>query len=74
MTSGGEKTLEKESNLDISSYDQMVINQIDPLFKKTTQRFDEMSMSTLMCGTLDMTPNLMLQIDSHLSGQAKLKD
>ena len=73
-SSGGEKTLEKEANLNISSYDSMVISQIDPLFKKTTQRFDEMSMSTLMSGTLDTTPNLLMQLDSHLSGQGKLKD
>ena len=34
--SNGEKTLEKESNLNLTSFDSMTMHQIDPLFKKTT--------------------------------------
>ena len=33
-----------------------------------------MSLSSLLSGTLDTTPNLLLQLDSHLSGQGRLMD
>ena len=52
----------------------MILHQVDPLFKKTTQRFDEMSLSTLMSSTLDLSSNLQLQLDSFLSSEGKLKD
>ena len=70
----GEKTLDKESNLNLNNFDQMILHQVDPLFKKTTQRFDEMSLSTLMSSTLDVSSNLQLQLDSFLSSEGKLKD
>ena len=33
-----------------------------------------MSLSSLLSGTLDTTPNLLLQLDSHLSSQGRLMD
>lgn len=42
----GAKTLEKVDNLNLVSFDYQ--HTIDPLFRKTTKMFDEMSLSTLM--------------------------
>jgi hypothetical protein len=46
---------------------------VDPLFKKTTRMFDEMSLSTLMSSQLNTTPALLLQIDSTIAGEASKK-
>ena len=54
----GVKTLEKETNLNLASFDTQHL--VDPLFKKTTRMFDEMSLSTLMSSTLETSPNLIL--------------
>ena len=35
-----EKTLEKESNINLTSFDTQ--HEVDPLFKQMTQKFDEM--------------------------------
>ena len=42
----GNKTLDTLKNLNISTFD--TVHQVDPLFRKTTQMFDEMSIGTLM--------------------------
>ena len=56
--SDGDKTLEKLENLNLSSFDTQHL--VDPLFRKTTKMFDEMSMSTLMSSQLSTTPQLLL--------------
>jgi hypothetical protein len=38
----------------------------DPLFKKTTKRFDDMRASTLLTANLSTTSNLLLQFDSKV--------
>jgi hypothetical protein len=38
--SDGEKTMEKLENIDIKKYDKN--SMYDPLFKKTSQKFDEL--------------------------------
>lgn len=60
----GTKTLDREVNINLSSFDTEHL--VDPLFKKTTRMFDEMSLSTLMSSTLETSPNLILQIDSTI--------
>ena len=69
---GGERTLEREANLNVASFDTQ--HEVDPLFRKTTQKFDEMGLSTLMSSTLNATPGLLLQLDSHMSSIGKIKD
>lgn len=44
--------------IDLKDYDK--VNMIDPLFKKTTQKFDEMHQGNLMSSTLAI--NSMLQL------------
>ena len=46
----GTKTLDRETNINLASFDTEHL--VDPLFKKTTRMFDEMSLSTLMSSTL----------------------
>lgn len=60
----GTKTLDRETNINLASFDTEHL--VDPLFKKTTRMFDEMSLSTLMSSTLEISPNLILQIDSTI--------
>ena len=67
----GEKTLERIENINLSSFDTQHL--VDPLFKKTTRMFDEMSLSTLMSSQLQSTPNLLLQIDSSISSALSSK-
>ena len=55
----------------MASFD--VQHLVDPLFKKTTRMFDEMSLSTLMTSQLNTTPNLLLQIDSQIAKDAQAK-
>lgn len=62
--SDGAKTLDKVENLNLSQFDCQHL--VDPLFKKTTRMFDEISLSTLMSGQLQSTPNLLLKLDSNL--------
>ena len=69
---GGEKTLDKEANLNVSAFDTQ--HEVDPLFRKTTQKFDEMGLSSLMSSTLHVTPGLLLQLDSHMSYIGRQKD
>ena len=42
-------------------------HEVDPLFRKTTQKFDEMGMSTLMSSTLSVTASMFMELDSGLS-------
>ena len=42
----GEKTLDRLENINLSSFDTQHL--VDPLFKKTTRMFDEMTLSSLM--------------------------
>ena len=39
---------------------------LDPLFKQTTQRFDEMGMGSLMGSTLSVNSHLLMQLDSQM--------
>ena len=72
MSMNPEKTLEKESNINLSSFDTS--HEVDPLFKQMTQKFDEMGQSSLMSSTLDVTPSLLIQLDGCLSVQGKKRD
>jgi condensin complex subunit 2 len=42
----GEKTLDRLENINLSSFDTQHL--VDPLFKKTTRMFDEMTLTSLM--------------------------
>ena len=66
---GGQKTLEKEANLNMASFNTQ--HEVDPLFRKTTQKFDEMGLSTLMSSTLSVTASLLMQLDSSMSHISK---
>jgi superfamily I DNA and/or RNA helicase len=62
---GGERTLESNlKNITLESFDTQ--HEKDPLFKKTTQKFDEMRIGNLMSSTLSTTPSLLLQLDSKM--------
>ena len=37
---------------------------VDPLFRQTTQKFDEMNLGSLMSSKLDVTPELLIKLDS----------
>lgn len=65
----GEKTLEKLSNLNMSVSDSAT--DFDPLFRKTTQMFDKMTHWSRLVGTLAVSPNLLMQLDSRSSNIAK---
>ena len=39
---------------------------VDPLFKQTTQRFDEMSMGSLLTSRLAINSELLIQLDSSM--------
>ena len=67
-----EKTLEKESNINLTSFDTQ--HEVDPLFKQMTQKFDEMGQSSLMTSTLDVTPGLLIQLDGALSVRGMQRD
>ena len=49
-------------------------HEVDPLFRKTTQKFDEMRIGNLMSSTLSTTPNLLLELDSHTTYTSNLLD
>ncbi len=54
----GERTLEKEKNLNVVQFDTELM--IDPLFRQTTQKFDEMSMGSLMTSRLSISSDLLI--------------
>lgn len=60
----GEKTLEKLANLDLVKFDTELL--VDPLFRMTTQKFDETSLGCLMSSRLNINSNLLLQLDSQM--------
>ena len=60
----GQKTLEKEENINLREIDTEFL--VDPLFRQTTQKFDEMGQGTLIGNRLNVTPSLQLQLDSSL--------
>ena len=68
----GLKTLDKEANLNATTFDLQ--HQVDPLFKKKTQKFDGLNMSMLMSSTLNVTPNLLLPLDSEMDRKCQEKD
>jgi|688.fasta_scaffold206180_2 hypothetical protein len=65
----GIKTLEKLSNLNVTTFDSA--SDFDPLFRKTTQMFDKMTHWSRLVGTLAVSPNLLMQLDSRSSNIAK---
>jgi len=69
---GGERTLESQKNISLECFD--VAHEKDPLFKRTTQKFDEMRVGNLMTATLSTTPNLLLQLDSKMAYHSSLKE
>jgi condensin complex subunit 2 len=59
----GEKTLDKPENLVIdANFDTEAM--VDPLFKQTTAKFDEMSLGSLMCSRLSVNADMLIQMDS----------
>jgi hypothetical protein len=50
--------------VNLSSIESQVF--IDPLFKQTTQKFDEMGQGSLLGSRLNVTPHLLLQLDSQM--------
>lgn len=63
----GEKTLDKEANINIVQFDTELM--IDPLFRQTTQKFDEVSMGSLMSSRLNINSDLLIQLDSSMPQQ-----
>lgn len=55
---GGDRTLESVKNITLDSFD--IQHEKDPLFKRTTQKFDEMRIGNLMTSTLSTTSSLLL--------------
>lgn len=60
--SQGEKTLEREDKLNFKNFD--ILSLFDPLFYKTSKKFDDLSMGKLLGSTLDISPSITLQLDS----------
>ena len=56
--------MEKLENIDIKKYDLNTI--LDPLFKKTSQKFDELGPGNLMTSSLNINSHLLLQLDSQM--------
>ena len=54
----GLATLEQEKNISVTSFDTQ--HEVDPLFRQTTQKFDEMRIGNLMSSTLATTSTLLL--------------
>lgn len=54
----GLATLEQEKNISVASFDTQ--HEVDPLFRQTTQKFDEMRIGNLMSSTLATTSTLLL--------------
>ena len=75
VTVGGElgnKTLEKEANISTAKIDTQ--HQVDPLFRKVTQKFDDLRMSTLLTSSLNVNSNLLIQLDSQMAYTTKKTD
>ena len=75
VTVGGElglKTLEKEANISTAKIDTQ--HQVDPLFRKVTQKFDDLRMSTLLTSSLNINSNLLIQLDSQMAYTTKKTD
>ena len=70
--SQGQRTLEQEKHITLTSFDTQ--HEVDPLFRKTTQKFDEMRIGNLMSSTLSVTHNLLLQLDSQMTYTSNLMD
>lgn len=68
----GQKTLESAKNITVTSFDTS--HEVDPLFKKTTMKFDEMKLGSLMSSTLSTTSSLLLQLDSQAAYSSNLLD
>ena len=68
----GQKTLENPKNITMANFDTQ--HEVDPLFRKTTQKFDEMRIGNLMTSTLATTATLTLQLDSHMAYISNQKD
>ena len=68
----GLATLEQEKNISLTSFDTQ--HEVDPLFRQTTQKFDEMCIGNLMSSTLTGTSTLLLQLDSHTAYTSNLAD
>lgn len=62
--SQGQKTLEKPEKVSNPAIDTESL--IDPLFKQTTRKFDELSGANMLAGNLQITNHLQLQLDSRL--------
>ena len=60
----GEKTLEPAEKIDLAKYD--VMHMVDPLFKQTTQKFDDLTIGNLMGASLGINSDLMLMLDSEM--------
>lgn len=58
----GKKTLVDSNSLDVKAYD--TVSLVDPLFKQTTQKYDEMKIGNLMGASLSISSDLLLQLDS----------
>lgn len=69
---GGERTLETVRAITLDSFD--TAHEKDPLFKKTTQKFDEMRIGNLMSSTLSTTSTLLLQLDSQQAYRTAIID
>jgi condensin complex subunit 2 len=54
----GEKTLDKLENINIDHFDTEAM--IDPLFKQTTAKFDEMGLGSLMSSKLNVNSDLLI--------------
>lgn len=54
----GEKTIDKLENINIDHFDTEAM--IDPLFKQTTAKFDEMGLGSLMSSKLNINSDLLL--------------
>ena len=69
----GVKTLEKnQDNLDVEQYD--IEFDVDPLFKKTSAKFDEQGASGLLINNLYMDSNMMLLLESNSKANNDIKD
>jgi len=64
----GQKTLESVKAITLSSFETQF--DADPLFRKTTQKFDESRIGSLMSSTLNCNSDLLIQLDSKMANVA----
>jgi len=50
--------LDKEENINLVSLENEIM--VDPLFRQTTQKFDEMSLGSLMSSRLNINSELII--------------